>query len=74
VLTELRTNGDQSQVGVTQNTLTVSRELRKLGLPWKIAPSSKGKTATLDNHRGFEYCAPSFCFLPLLTRLYTERM
>jgi len=45
VLTELRTNVDESEVGVTQNTLTLSRELRKLGLLSVIAPSSNGKTA-----------------------------
>jgi len=45
VLTELRTHVDESEVGVTQNTLTLSGELRELGVVWKIAPSSNGKTA-----------------------------
>jgi hypothetical protein len=45
VLTELRTNVDESGVEGGEKSLTLSRELRKLGVVWKIAPSSNGKTA-----------------------------
>jgi hypothetical protein len=57
VLTELRTNVDESEVWVAQNTLTLSRELRKLGLLLKIAPSSNGKTADSGSaYRGSNPC------------------
>ena len=62
MLTELRTNVDESEVGVTQNTLTLSRELRKLGLLSVIAPSSNGKTADSGQSSGFRVLR---AFLPL---------
>ena len=52
MLTELRTDIDESEVGVTQNTLTLSWELRKLGLLLTIAPSSNGKTADSGQSSG----------------------
>ena len=57
VLTELCTNVHEGGVGVGPNSLTVSRELRKLGTLFIIAPSSNGKTADSGSaYRGSNPC------------------
>ena len=57
VLTELRTNVDEKGVRLSQESLTVSTDLRKLGLLLMIAPSSNGKTADSGSaYRGSNPC------------------
>ena len=63
VLTELRTDIDESEVGVSQNTLTLSMKLRRLCALLDIAPSSNGKTADSGQSSGFRVLR---AFLPLL--------
>jgi hypothetical protein len=63
VLTELRTNVDESEVGFTQNTLTLTTDLCKLDPLSTIAPSSNGKTADSGQSSGLRVLR---AFLPLL--------
>jgi len=64
VLTELRTNVDESEVGLSQTTLTLWRDLRKLCLLSMIAPSSNGKTADSGQSSAFRVLR-AFLLLPL---------